>query len=408
MTIKHSSSPEGKTIKSPSKKVILSDNNMDTLGFARFYYPSDKVKIHKEWERKIIPGIIDPEGINIDNILIPEEFLFPLSNKAGALLVNNNRFFIDSIGRDIRPMNLLSQRAGWNQTGEDLNTYMDIPKTGNFIAGMHLEGTKIPLGCGAVLPVNEDHCWISMVLVHLEVRRQGIARALMRHCMKYAENELNDPIVGLDASEMGLPLYESMGFDRSFLIWRCLIPTRQEIRSHPGTQIQSVSEFEELEHYFANRKFEHKIKIYKKLTELKESWNYFVSSENQVSGFVLSRPGRRYPYIGPLVADNDEIASILLSKALRKWHKKGFREIFMDIPENHFAEAGKIGIGSTGQAEVVFPRKHKFLDLVQPVRGFVRMYHMTAGTVQRIHDFIRREKDQLLSYFHGIGGPEWS
>ena len=84
-------------------------------------------------------------------------------------------------------MKLLCERAGWNQTEEDLINYLDIAEDANFLATIDVKGSRISLGCGAVYFIGDDTCWISMILVHPEVRRQGIARAIMEHCIDHIQ-----------------------------------------------------------------------------------------------------------------------------------------------------------------------------------------------------------------------------
>ena len=73
----------------------------------------------------------------------------------------------------------LSQKAGWNQTIDDLKLLAAQNPQGNLLGVADIDGVSKPLGSGMVLNVGESLAWLGMILVHPEHRRQGIASAIV-------------------------------------------------------------------------------------------------------------------------------------------------------------------------------------------------------------------------------------
>jgi len=132
--------------------------------------------------------------------------------------VNNDSFYMEEIGANLDSMMLLTMRSGWNQVERDLQRIVDLDPHGNFVAGFRGNGFDIRSPPPA-WPGRRRNTWIGMILVHPELRRQGIANAMMQHCVKYAI-EQGKVINGLDATPMGNTVYGAVGYVDSFRIWR--------------------------------------------------------------------------------------------------------------------------------------------------------------------------------------------
>jgi len=387
------------------KHILLSQENMERLGFARFCFPGEAVTKDGIWHRNV--GPISDEDYSFEKIDIPESLLVPLSIVKGERLVDRHSFSIKAFGNNILPMKLLCERAGWNQTREDLVNFLDIAKGANFLAQADIDGVQIPLGTGAVYFVGKDICWISMILVHPEVRRQGIARAIMDYCIQYIQSLPETPIIGLDASEMGLGPYESLGFKESSKVWRCKVSTSEKMDVSSSIAIKQVGDLSDCKSYMEKRFADEKIFLYKLLTRTYPATNFIAYSDDEIVGLLFSRPGSRMPFIGPVIANNDEVATALINYILAYWKRKGFSETFMDIPECHFRTAGKITSGKEGT--VVFPKNHSFIESANPIRGFVRMYLTDPDTeADKINGYINKENSNILPFIYSIGGPELS
>ena len=110
----------------------------------------------------------------------------------------------------------LKECAGWNQTEADWRRVLDLDPDGCLVAEVDGEpaGTTIVTVFGPV-------AWVAMVLVDPAHRRQGIGRALMREALAFTDG-LGVRTVRLQATPMGRPLYEELGFISEYQLLRCV------------------------------------------------------------------------------------------------------------------------------------------------------------------------------------------
>jgi ribosomal protein S18 acetylase RimI-like enzyme len=90
---------------------------------------------------------------------------------------------------------------------EDMHLYRRIQPDGWFVASQadHLVGMVGAVNYGALAHVG-------LMAVHPDFQRQGIGRSLMQFLLDRLDQQ-GVPLVTLDASKMGQPLYEQLGFE---------------------------------------------------------------------------------------------------------------------------------------------------------------------------------------------------
>src|SRR3989339_347944 len=195
------------------------DKYVDNLyGCFRFNNPKgDAFKTEHEVE------IVTRSGKK-NTIIVPESMRIDLP--ANTKVVNTDLFKLEPIRDNRDSMMLLTMRAGWNQNERDINRIIDFDEKGNFVAKLKGKGYSIPIGTSTVAPLGKNNTWIGMILVHPELRRQGIANAMMQAGVKYAID--NGKIInGLDATPMGNTVYGAVGYVDSYRIWRSVFPLNQ-------------------------------------------------------------------------------------------------------------------------------------------------------------------------------------
>lgn len=99
----------------------------------------------------------------------------------------------------------LSTQAGWNQTPEDWRRVLELSPEGCF-AG-RIDGRLVATATSASPAPGIQ--WIGMVLVDRELRGKGYGTVLLERALAYARRA---EVVGLDATELGRPLYLKLGF----------------------------------------------------------------------------------------------------------------------------------------------------------------------------------------------------
>lgn len=232
----------------------------------------------------------------------------------------------------IRPMTLedlplglkLSRQAGWNQVEADWKRLFDLQPDGVFIAEFEGEpsGTVTTCTFGPV-------AWVAMVLVDEMVRGRGIGRALMSHALaSLARRDVGT--VRLDATPLGQPLYETLGFVAEYPLSRY-----QGRPSSPGAvegprpmYPDDLEPMIELDRAVTGTDRD---RLIRRLVEEAPGNVRVVGRGGRVAGFLMARPGKLAWQVGPCIAD-PEAGGALLADAL---HRLAGQEVIIDIPEAH-------------------------------------------------------------------------
>ncbi|MCX6906374.1 MAG: GNAT family N-acetyltransferase, partial [Verrucomicrobia bacterium] len=224
---------------------------------------------------------------------------------ADQKVVNTDLFRLEEIGRHGDSMHLLTMRAGWNQTAGDIRRMIKLDKHGSFVAKVTGPGFDIPIATSSVLPLGRNNTWIGMILVHPEVRRQGVANAMMQACVRYAL-EQGKVINGLDATPMGNTVYGAVGYVDSYRIWRSVFQPaefagkpydRQRVTTMTQTDLPAVIRYDAAA--FLERE-----DILRKLFEDGAGGCFVYRNDaGAVQGYCYARPGRLRPFVGPFIAD---------------------------------------------------------------------------------------------------------
>jgi GNAT superfamily N-acetyltransferase len=408
----------------------LNIENIEEFGFARFYYDGETTGVNGILQREI-EFSDDPLLIQKVRISFPSSDLVLLSKEPEEKLVFKDQFQVVSAGKFIDPMYFLSKRAGWNQTDRDLRLFASENMQGNFLGIANIHGTINPLGTGMILSLGDSVCWLGMILVHPELRRQGIANSIMEKCIEVARLNLGKSIIGLDATPQGMQVYENLGFQPSFPIWRSKLSTDATIASEQSTEILPVSSVASYTDLFEGTNLSKKIEGFQLIQNLYPEGVWVAMFKGKSVGLVMTRPGRLNPFIGPLLAITPSIAKALLGHALKYWKNKGYEEVILDVPERHFDNAS---VSETIHDKPETPRGCILSSELHATRKFIRMYqiiseddryNMSATThikepvrntamwkhakdsYEETVDYMKSEIE-TLKYLYTTGGPEVS
>src|SRR5262245_10020167 len=108
----------------------------------------------------------------------------------------------------------LKTQAGWNQLEGDWRRMLAMQPDGCFVA--EHEGTAAGTCMTCMFG---DVAGIAMMLVEQSLRGKGIGRALMEHALAFLDCRTVGTI-RLDATPMGQPLYEKLGFKAEYSLAR--------------------------------------------------------------------------------------------------------------------------------------------------------------------------------------------
>lgn len=213
----------------------------------------------------------------------------------------------------------LRTQAGWNQTEQDLHRYFELQGEGGFVA----EWKGQPVGT-AITFVFGPVAWIAMVLVDASLRGQGIGTALMRQALAYLDNR-EVKTVRLDATPLGRPVYEKLGFTSQYTVCRHEgTPGRLHSPIIQPLAVDDLPEVLRLDRQVTGADREALIRrLYQ---EHSDAW--YGSS----AGVVAWRPGCNATMIGPCLATQPDLGESLLRHALGSLSGQ---RVFIDIPEGN-------------------------------------------------------------------------
>jgi GNAT superfamily N-acetyltransferase len=215
----------------------------------------------------------------------------------------------------------LSLQAGWNQNEADWRRFLGLQADGCFVAEWAGQpaGTTVTFVFGAV-------AWVAMVLVDESLRGRGLGKALLRHALDSLD--LRGIVSArLDATPLGQPLYERLGFVEQFRL------ARYEGMPLPAPEVGGV-EAALPAHWPALAGLDEAVtridrrRLLVRLFSEQPGAVRLVLEGGQPVGFVAERPGRRAVQVGPCIAGS-EAGPRLLAEACRR---RAGQRVFIDIP----------------------------------------------------------------------------
>ena len=239
---------------------------------------------------------------------------------------------------DIPAAAQLSAQAGWNQTEEDWRTLLELSPEGSLTIEVdgHLAATTTLLCYGRSL------AWIGMVLTKEEYQRRGFARRLMAHALENADT-MGIATIKLDATDQGLPLYESLGFRSEQNVERWSRPGGNgQLPASPASAEEPWRDLDSLV-FGANR------------SQLLERLARLNPPRSISQSYLFTRPGRVTAYLGPCVSEDPRQARHLIEECLRDASCAWSWDLF---PRNQHAVALARDLGFS-------PKRH----LVRMARG---------------------------------------
>ncbi len=235
---------------------------------------------------------------------------------------------------DIRPMTAadiplgmrLKEEAGWNQTEADWLRCLELEPDGCFVA--ELDGVAAGTTTACIFgPV----AWIAMVLVDAAVRSRGVGTALMRHALSFLDSR-GVRSVRLDATALGKPLYEKLGFVVEFELGR-YAGTLPRADAVAGVALALPEHTEGLLQLDRSITATDRRKLLLRLFAERPEALRVVEQEGEVEGFLTVRHGSRALQIGPCIATS-AAGALLLADA---WHRYAGQRVYIDIPTGNAA-----------------------------------------------------------------------
>src|SRR5437868_13271028 len=117
----------------------------------------------------------------------------------------------------------LKDIAGWDQTEADWRIFLNASRDGCFVA----EVGGVVRGTATTIVYGGRFAWVGMVLVDPEHRGQGMGTALLKKSIAYLDS-IQAPCIKLDATPLGKPIYEKLGFATEYELERWAMKRKKE------------------------------------------------------------------------------------------------------------------------------------------------------------------------------------
>lgn len=259
----------------------------------------------------------------------------------------------------------LKAQAGWNQTEADWRRYLCLGGDGCFVA--EWDGAAVGTTTTCLFgPV----AWIAMVLVDEAVRDRGVGTALMRHALAFLDGR-GVRSVRLDATPLGRPLYEKLGFVAEYTLARyagvlpatdadtsCVLPVRP-------AELMGCLELDQA----ATRT--DRGRLLSLLYEERPEAFRTARPGRVAAGFLAARPGANAVQIGPCVAVRPDTGQVLLADAQKRY---AGQRVYIDVPlPNAAAVAAVEAMGLTVQRHLLRMRRG------EPVKEVIEELWASSG-----------------------------
>jgi hypothetical protein len=187
-----------------------------------------------------------------------------------------------------------------------------------------------------------------MVLVDPDWRGRGIGKALMSHALSFLDAQ-GVASVRLDATALGKPLYEKLGFVVEYELARYEGVPQGSDQSH-AIEKANAQDWPQLFQLDREITTADRSKFLTRLFSERQEDVRMVRSGTDVVGFLAGRPGTRAWQIGPCLA-TPGVGAMLLADAA---HRHAGGRVFIDIPvDNQGAANMAHRMGLTVQRHLV-------------------------------------------------------
>jgi GNAT superfamily N-acetyltransferase len=223
----------------------------------------------------------------------------------------------------------LSIEAGWNQIAADWRLMLRLGQ------GFGVRGANGQwIASALALPLGLAISWLSMVLVTKLERGQGLGTRLLSRCI--AEVEESGAAAGLDATELGRPIYLPLGFRDVYPLsrWHAGPGTRQAVAPPDGVVVRAATpdDLPRIVEFDTPRSgFERAAILANLLSRAPALARVAERRDGTLAGYALGRDGYRALHVGPVVAGDEAIGLALLSSALAGIDQPAIA----DIPDRH-------------------------------------------------------------------------
>jgi N-acetylglutamate synthase-like GNAT family acetyltransferase len=243
--------------------------------------------------------------------------------------IKSGMFFIKELdSTNIHQLVNLSDCVGWDYGEEEIETVL----TCGGIFG-HIDETGNLLSSAAIIPFGIELSSIGMVIVHPDYRGLRLGKSIMEAIVQSDATTMPKMLISTDE---GKPLYEKIGFRTVSYVHKYICPTYHAKEHISYSDVYSVrlyqdndfSQITKLDRNAVGIKRSEFLKV--RIHQSKETV-VVKNVSGELVGFGLSIETKANLILGPIVALNDQIATIVIHNLSKDYDGK----LRIDIPEEN-------------------------------------------------------------------------
>ena len=211
----------------------------------------------------------------------------------------------------------LCRLSGWNQLEEDWRIFLRSNPNGSKLAEKDGEA----VGTVATIRYADRFSWLSMLLVAPQARGNGIGTRLLQEGLAILREE---PCCRLDATPAGRQIYRKHLFFEEYSLSRmtATIDANRFAAAPAETRPMDASDLTEI----ASQDFEvfgsDRSVLLSDLYQRSPEYARVIEKNGRIRGYMFGRPGFLYDQLGPVTAQNEADARVLVADCLRSHHGK--------------------------------------------------------------------------------------
>lgn len=235
----------------------------------------------------------------------------------------SKHFYISQ--NDPEALQFACQRAaveGWNPGLDDTTTMLTADTNGFFLGRLNDQ----PIACASAVCYDDHFAFFGFYIVLPNYRDQGYGMQVTQKRLAY----VGDRCVGLDGVVENERIYEKIGFRRDFISHRYELtnPAQKNHCSELISPFQS-QDFDTLCKYDRQCFPSDRRKFLQAWVNATHANTFCANGKGKFQGYAVIRRCQTGYKVGPLFADNHDIASALLSHAM---HSVEPGPVFIDVP----------------------------------------------------------------------------
>ncbi|MFN0085979.1 MAG: GNAT family N-acetyltransferase [Blastocatellia bacterium] len=220
--------------------------------------------------------------------------------------------FCEMTAEDLPAGIALCRAARWNQLDRDWRQFLALSPRGCRVA---LRAGRV-VGTVTTISYENRFSWVGMVLVDPEERRQGIGTLLLRDAIDLLRDRT---AIRLDATPAGREVYLKLGFADEYGLSRMEGRVPEQIAGEDAGAARRMTDEDlgaiydlDASIFGADRRA-----MLRWMREGAPEYAWIVRGERGIAGYCFGRRGFSFEHLGPVIAENGQVARQLAAACLR-------------------------------------------------------------------------------------------